>query len=52
MEALEREILALGQERAAKAIKITWQFSLGKARAKLGRHYGKVRQEEPLYYDI
>ena len=52
IEVLEREVLALVRERAAKAIKITWQFSLSKAREKLGRHYGKVREEKPLHYDI
>ena len=49
LEILEREVLALVTEREAKAIKITWQFSLGKAREKLGRHYRKVREEKPLY---
>ncbi len=52
LEVLEHEILALVQERVAKAVKITWQFSLGQAREKLGRHYRKVREEKPLCYDI
>jgi hypothetical protein len=52
IEALEREVLALVQERAAKAIKLTWQFSLGQAREKFARHYQRVRQEPPLCYDI
>ena len=51
-DTLEREIMALVAERAAKAIKIDWQFSLGQARDRFARHYRRVRQEPPLYYDI
>ena len=52
-EVLEREVLALVQERNASAIKITWQFSLTAARDKFVRHYRRMRAEEPpLYYDI
>lgn len=52
-DTLAREILTLVEERAAKAIKITWQFSLDQAREKFARHYRPVRAEEPpLYYDI
>ena len=52
LETLEREVLALVEERSAKAIKITWQFSLGQAREKFARHYQRVRQEPPICYDI
>jgi hypothetical protein len=53
LEALEREVLALVEERSAKAIKIDWQFSLTAARDKFARHYRRVRAEEqPLCYDI
>jgi transposase len=38
-EQMEREILALLQERQDKGITITWQFSLQKARDKFERHY-------------
>ncbi|MDW8297701.1 MAG: transposase, partial [Raineya sp.] len=41
-EELEKEIYALIQERNEKQIKIQWQFSLQKARAKLNRHYNAV----------
>ena len=51
-DTLEREIMVLVQERAAKAIKIDWQFSLGQARAKFVRHYQRARQEQPICYDI
>ena len=49
---LEREITALVEERTAKAIKLTWQFSLDHARDKFARHYQRVRQEKPLCYDV
>ena len=52
LEALEREVLALVEKRSAKAMKITWQFSLGQARDKFARHYQRVRQEPPICYDI
>ena len=53
IEVLEHEVLALVAERHAKAIKITWQFSLGQARDKFARHYQRVHAgEQPLYYDI
>ena len=51
-DTLESEIMALVAERAAKAVPITWQFSLGQARDKFARHYQRVRQEPPLCYDI
>lgn len=43
-EELEREVLAIVKERAAKAIKIDWQFSIEKSRKKLKRHYEQVNQ--------
>ncbi|MDQ3686341.1 MAG: IS630 family transposase, partial [Acidobacteriota bacterium] len=46
---LEREVLAIVKERAAKQIKIEWQFSIEKARTKLNRHYEKVNQENSRY---
>ena len=52
IETLEREVLALVEERNAKAIKLTWQFSLATARQTFARHYQRVRQEPPIYYDI
>ena len=51
-DTLEREIMALVEERSAKAIKLIWQFSLEQAREKFARHYRRVRQEPPIYYDI
>ena len=38
-EQMEREVLALLQERQDKGIKINWQFSLQTARTKFERHY-------------
>jgi hypothetical protein len=46
---LEREVLALVKERAAKGVKIEWQFSIEKARTKLNRHYAKVNEENCKY---
>jgi DDE superfamily endonuclease len=51
-EALEREILALVEERTAKALEIDWQFSISAARDKFARHYQRLREEQPLCYDI
>ena len=48
-EILEREVLALIKERAAKQIKINWQFSLKAARAKLNSHYSRVNSENSKY---
>lgn len=44
MEHLRREVLALLQDRSAKAIKIHWQFSIQTARSKFNRHYTRVNQ--------
>ncbi len=46
---LEREVLSLVKERAAKAIKIEWQFSIASARIKLNRHYEQVQPENVRY---
>ena len=42
MERLEKEVLAIVDNRNAKKVKITWQFSLQSARTKLNSHYVKV----------
>lgn len=46
---LEREVLSLVKERAAKAIKIEWQFSIKSARTRLNRHYEQVQAENVRY---
>ncbi len=46
---LEREVLSLVKERAAKAIKIEWQFSIASALTKLNRHYEQVQAENVRY---
>jgi len=43
-EHLRREVLALLDDRNAKAIKIHWQFSIQSARSKFNRHYTRVNQ--------
>lgn len=48
-ELLEREVLTLIKERAAKQIKINWQFSLKTAREKLNSHYSRVNVENSRY---
>jgi hypothetical protein len=45
IQTLGREVLALFNERSAKAIKINWQFSIQAARTKLNSHYTKVHPE-------
>lgn len=44
IEQLQREILALVNERHSKRIKIDWQFSIQSARSKLNSHYTAVQQ--------
>ena len=44
LERLRSEVLALLQERDAKAIKIHWQFSIQAARSKFNRHYTRVNE--------
>lgn len=48
-EQLTKEVLSLVKEREEKAIKITWQFSIEKARTKLNRHYEQVQAENIKY---
>jgi transposase len=45
-EQMEREVMALLQERQDKGIKINWQFSLQKARTKFDRHYQKLVKQK------
>jgi hypothetical protein len=44
-----REVLSLVKERAAKAVKIEWQFSIESARTKLNRRYEAVQAENIMY---
>jgi hypothetical protein len=46
---LEREVQVIVKERAKKAIKIEWQFSIEKARTKLNRHYEQVHAKNVKY---
>ena len=46
---VEREVLSLVKERAEKAIKIDWQFSIASARTKLNRHYEQVQAKNIRY---
>jgi hypothetical protein len=48
-EELTREVLTVVKERAAKAIKIDWQFSIDSARSKLNRHYRQVNADNAQY---
>lgn len=48
-EQLTTEVLSVVKEREEKAIKITWQFSIEKARTKLNRHYEQVQVENIRY---
>jgi transposase len=49
IEQLRSEVLALLNERSAKAIKIHWQFSIAAARAKLNSHYTHVNSANQKY---
>lgn len=49
IEHLQHEVLALLEERDAKAIKIHWQFSIQAARSKLNRHYTRVNPVNEQY---
>lgn len=42
---LDREVQAIVKERNELQIKIEWQFSITQARAKLSRHYEKVKSK-------
>lgn len=46
---LTREVIAIVKERAEKAIKIDWQFSIESARGKLNRHYREVNADNAQY---
>lgn len=46
---LEQEVLAIVHEREENAVKITWQFSIDKARKKLNRHYQQIHAENIRY---
>jgi hypothetical protein len=46
---LEREVVALANEREAHAITIDWQFSIQVARTKLNRHYEAVHADNSRY---
>jgi hypothetical protein len=45
MEKLDSEVQALVKERNELKIKVEWQFSIAQARAKLSRHYEKVKSK-------
>lgn len=49
IEQLRNEVLALLEERSAKAIKIDWQFSIQAARSKLNSHYTRVNSANQQY---
>ena len=49
IERLSSEVLALLEERSAKAIKIHWQFSIQAARSKLNSHYSRVNAANQKY---
>jgi hypothetical protein len=49
IERLGSEVLALLDERSAKAIKIDWQFSIQAARSKLNAHYARVNAANQKY---
>lgn len=51
IEQLEREILALVDERHSKHIKIDWQFSIQSARSKLNSHYTAVHPDNEKFSD-
>lgn len=51
IECLKSQVLALLEERSAKAIKIHWQFSIAAARAKLNKHYTRVNSANEKYKD-
>ena len=46
---LVQEVTAIIKERAKKAIKIKWQFSIEAARTKLNRHYEQVHAKNVKY---
>ena len=48
MEQMEREVLALVQEREQKAIQIHWQFSIQKATETFHNAYEEIRENDSL----
>ena len=50
-ELLEREILALVDERNSRNIKIDWQFSIQSARTKFNSHYTAVQHDNMKFLD-
>jgi len=49
IERLRNEVLALLQERSAKAIKIHWQFSVQAARSTFNSHYTRINAANQQY---
>lgn len=49
LECLRSEVLALLEERSAKAIKIHWQFSIAAARSKLNSSYTRINPANQKY---
>jgi hypothetical protein len=49
IECLSSEVLALLEERSAKAIKIHWQFSIGAARSKFNTQYTRINPANQKY---
>jgi hypothetical protein len=49
IDLLRSEVLALLHERASKAIKIHWQFSIPTARSSLNSHYTRLHPANALY---
>jgi transposase len=49
IEQLEKEVLALIEERSKKKIKIHWQFSIESSRDKLNKHYQRVYPDNSQY---
>ncbi|MGB2683151.1 MAG: hypothetical protein WBE39_17785, partial [Candidatus Competibacter sp.] len=45
LEQLEREVLALIQQRHDRRLTLHWQFSIPTARDKLNRHYARVQAD-------
>jgi transposase len=52
IEQLEKEVLALIEERSKKKIKIHWQFSIESSRKKLNKHYQRVYPDNSQYKKI
>jgi hypothetical protein len=49
IEQLGTEVLALLEERSAKAVKIRWQFSIKAARSKFNKHYTRINSANEKY---